>query len=45
MGLVHCGICLIGLLTEYIDANIFDNIFDMTVYVSMIDTLVKAGGI
>ena len=44
MGLLHYGICWTGLLTEYVYANILDNIFGMTVYVniSVIDTLGQA---
>ena len=43
MGLVHYGICWTGLLTESVYANIFDNIFGMTidVNISVMDTLVQ----
>ena len=41
--LVHYGICWTGLLSEYVYANIFANIFGMTDYVniSVIDSLVS----
>ena len=41
--MVHYGICWTGLLSEYVYANIFDNIFGMTDYVniSVIDILVS----
>ena len=40
---MHYGICWTGLLSEYVYANIFDNIFGMTDYVniSVIDILVS----
>ena len=43
MRLVHYGICWTGLLSEYVYANLFDNIFGMTDYVniSVIDILVS----
>ena len=44
MRLVHYGFCWTGLLTEYVYANIFNNIFGMTVDVniSVMDTGVLA---
>ena len=44
MGLGHYSICWTGLLTEYVYANIFDNIFGVTVDVniSVMDTLVQS---
>ena len=43
MRMLHYGICWTGLLSEYVYANIFDNIFGMTdhVNISVIDILVS----
>ena len=43
MRMVHYGICWTGLLSEYVYANIFDNIFGMAdhVNISVIDILVS----